>query len=138
MKKVFIRINEYYEKYEKHHRDEASGPSREWVGHGGTLKKYHLSHPKIIKAGEVIELEFEIQLPSKWAPRLGKRLRKWHIYLAFKHKSGLLVSSGTKKSDAFCILPVRGSQKTPSSVFQKKNPNILIRKSPDTSRVFFK
>ena len=78
-----------------------------------SLQKYFLVTRGIINAGEEQEYDFKINLPQ-WKTRKGKKINSWHLALHFKQKTALAASRGSIKLNATCILPVFGTQVSPS------------------------
>ena len=106
LKELYIEVLEIYAK--KVVRDDSN-----WDSISNSLQKFFITTQGIIHAGEEQTYKFKINLPE-WKRKKGRKIESWHITLNFKHKSKLIASMGSNKRNATCVLPVEGSQLTPS------------------------
>ena len=95
IKKLFISCVEVYEEYTKNTR-------------------YDLTTGEKIKSGDSKSYEFDIKLPGSWRKKKGEKLRSWHLTLQFMQKTGMMATLGANPDDALCVLPVEGSEASPS------------------------
>ncbi len=119
--KVFVRNEEskeqklkYVGAYVKEHCMEKRWNDirkmEEDVDVGRLLKKVDIFSGGKIGPGETLDFDFTIKLPT--FP--GRQKRDWHVSLDFVQKTGLFSSQGKDVEDAKCVLPVPGSDRTPS------------------------
>jgi len=118
LKKLFIELFEIYDALITSRDPETGEESESWVKQKKELKQWDIAKGEKIKSGEKQEYKFEIQLP-KWQRKKGKgkegdKYNHWRLELHFNQKTGMVASRGSNKSDATCILPVKGSKMTPS------------------------
>jgi len=82
-------------------RDE--GSRKEWVFKSKTCSRVIFCKARFIEPNETIAYEFEMFMPKKWKPRMGRKFKSWQFNISFFHKTRL-----KKRYAAKHILPVEG------------------------------
>ena len=118
LKKLFIELYEVYDAFWTRRDPETGQETEGWSKKKKELKQWDIASGEKIKSGEKQEYKFEIQLP-KWQIKKGKgkegdKFNNWCLELHFNQKTSMVASRGSSKTDATCILPVKGSKITPS------------------------
>ena len=113
IKKLFISCVEVYEEYTKN-TDAENNVTWEWEDKRNELKRFDLTTGEKIKSGDSKSYEFDIKLPGSWRKKKGEKLRSWHLTLQFMQKTGMMATLGANPDDALCVLPVEGSEASPS------------------------
>jgi hypothetical protein len=121
LKKAFIRINELYLEKMIYRDAETGEETKKYEDRKNTLKTEELIKGDKIKPGEKKEIDFKIKMPSSWSKKKKNKIKDWRLEMWFIQKSAMVASRGSHKDDATCVLPVKGSKRSPSfGVIPKK------------------
>ena len=114
LKKLYIELYEIYDAHWVNTNSETGEETEGWRTTKKELKQWDIASGEKLKSGEKQEFKFDIQLP-KWQRKKGKdKFKNWQLELHFNQKTGMVASRGSNKTDATCVLPVKGSKGTPS------------------------
>ncbi|MFX1411116.1 MAG: hypothetical protein ACFFA6_12245 [Promethearchaeota archaeon] len=114
LKKAFIRINELYLEKVIYRDPETGEETKKYEDRKNTMKTEEIVKSDKIKAGEKKEIDFKIKMPSSWSKKKKNKIKDWRLEMWFIQKSAMVASRGSHKDDATCVLPVKGSKRSPS------------------------
>jgi hypothetical protein len=114
LKKAFVRINELYLEKMIYRDAETGEETKKYEDRKNTLKTEELIKGDKIKPGEKKEIDFKIKMPSSWSKKKKNKIKDWRLEMWFVQKSAMVASRGSHKDDATCVLPVKGSKRSPS------------------------
>ncbi|UCC20815.1 MAG: hypothetical protein JSV62_05920 [Promethearchaeota archaeon] len=114
LKKAFIRINELYLEKMIYKDPETGEETKKYEDRKNTLKTEDIVKGDKIKAGEKKEIKFKLNMPGSWSKKKKNKIKDWRLEMWFIQKSAMVGSRGSHKDDATCVLPVKGSKRSPS------------------------
>lgn len=80
-----------------------------WKFDTKTLNKKILEKGVVLNPSEKIEIEFSIDLPSKWVPKKSEKVKDWGLGLFFYHKEGKELSLGGQIEKSAFLIKVGGT-----------------------------
>jgi hypothetical protein len=114
LKKAFVTINELYLEKMIYRDAETGEETKKYEDRKNTLKTEEVTKGDKIKPGEKKEIDFKIKMPSSWSKKKKNKIKDWRLEMWFVQKSAMVASRGSHKDDATCVLPVKGSKRSPS------------------------
>jgi len=114
LKKAFIELKELYSEKVVTKNHETGEETKKYVDRTKELNEYQVVKGDRIKSGEKKEFNFSIKMPGSWSHKKKNKIKEWRLELWFNQKTAMVASRGSHKDDATCVLPVKGSKRSPS------------------------